>query len=310
MVFRVKHSITGLATYVPGINRLILRGTGGTDTARYCYTVWLRHLVRLRRAGLAGIPAVVAELGPGDSIGIGLAALLSGADRYHALDVVPRAFSSRNLEIFDELATLFRARTPIPGNPEFPRVLPPADDEAFPFGGVELERSLAPARVAALRDELAQGGGRAIRYVAPWSDAGVVEPNSVDLLYSQAVLEHVNDLAATYDAMRRWTRPGAWVSHSIDFKCHGMDPRWNAHWACSDAEWRLIRGNRPYLLNREPCATHLAMLAAHGFTVHDVIREKMPSAIERRQLSRRFAAISDEDLATSGVFVAAQRTGD
>ena len=34
--------LSGIATYLPGATRV--RATGGTDSARYCYSVWLRHL--------------------------------------------------------------------------------------------------------------------------------------------------------------------------------------------------------------------------------------------------------------------------
>ncbi len=121
MKLRIKAILAGLATYVPGYD--YLHATGGTDSARYCYSVWLRHLKLLHEAGaLRGVPHTVAELGPGDSIGIGLAALLSGAERYYALDVVPYPDLKSNLAIFDELVRLFRERradlggTRVPGH--------------------------------------------------------------------------------------------------------------------------------------------------------------------------------------------------
>jgi hypothetical protein len=35
----------GIATFVPGVRRLANRRAGGPASARYCYSVWLRHLV-------------------------------------------------------------------------------------------------------------------------------------------------------------------------------------------------------------------------------------------------------------------------
>ena len=112
--------LRGISTYVPGLRRLVVGGTGGTISARYCFSIWLRHLVMAARSGLNARPEVVAELGPGDSLGVGLAALLSGSDRYYAFDVIRHASNARNLEIFRELVPLFRAREPIPGADEFP----------------------------------------------------------------------------------------------------------------------------------------------------------------------------------------------
>src|SRR3977135_940863 len=41
-----------------------------TQSARYCYSVWLRHLVNAWQQGLHTLPEVVVELGPGSSQGV------------------------------------------------------------------------------------------------------------------------------------------------------------------------------------------------------------------------------------------------
>src|SRR5438552_5002216 len=114
----------GIATFVPGVNAVFGRGAGATSSARYCYSVWLRHLVTAVANGLKAPPRVVAELGPGNSLGIGLAALLSGAERYHAFDVVPHAQVKCSLAVLDVLIALFQNRADIPGPDEFPQVHP------------------------------------------------------------------------------------------------------------------------------------------------------------------------------------------
>ena len=78
--------MVGLATFIPGLSWVMakLRKTGGTDSARYCYSVWLRHLAMAHTNGLPTSPKIVAELGPGDSIGMGLAALIAGTEKYFA----------------------------------------------------------------------------------------------------------------------------------------------------------------------------------------------------------------------------------
>ena len=63
--FLVRALLGGLASYVPGLRALIIdRRDGGTASAAYCYAVWLKHLVLLRRAGMTEVPDSVAELGP------------------------------------------------------------------------------------------------------------------------------------------------------------------------------------------------------------------------------------------------------
>jgi hypothetical protein len=57
----------------------------------------------------------------------------------------------------------------------------------------------------------------------------------VDLIVSQAVLEHVDDLENTYDAFAQWLRPGGRMSHEIDFHSRGLTMPWNGHWDDRDA---------------------------------------------------------------------------
>lgn len=308
----------GLATYIPGIYKWLTRGPGGTDSARYCYTVWMRHLVQAHRAGVWNFPRAVAELGPGNSLGMGLSALLTGAERYYAFDVVEHATSAGNLAIFDQLVELFAARAPIPDENEFPAVKPFLDSYAFPgdvLTEAHLEQSLHPTRLARIRGALSNMGSEVIRYVVPWSDtsAQVSAPSkipapklgSVDMIFSQAVMEHVDDLDVAYQAMRDWLAPGGFISHQVDFKSHGTAKQWNGHWAIPALEWRLMRGRRPSLINRQPCSAHLALLAKHYFKICIEHRINTPSGIARQQLAKPFRALSDADLNTSGVYLLA-----
>jgi hypothetical protein len=311
----------GMATYIPGLRRLSGRHTGGSVSARYCYSVWLRHLSIAHAHGLTALPESVAELGPGDSLGTGLAALLSGANRLYALDVVRYAETERNLAVLDQLVDLFSRRAPIPGDDELPDVKPRLDSYAFPHAVLDegrLGRALEPDRIAAIRAAVRSSGDAAprsdgaaagirIQYSAPWSDPSVIEPESVGLVYSQAVLQHVVDLDATYDALHRWLAPRGWMSHQIDFRSHGLAREWNGHWGYSDATWKWIQGRKPYLLNRAPHSAHLALLSRHGFDVVVDQTLRRDPGIGRGRLAPRFASIDDDDLHTSGALIQSRR---
>ena len=311
--------VRGALTFVPGIDKLVPKigiGTGGTNDASYCYGVWLKHLVLLHEQGLRAVPDTVAELGPGDSLGIGLAAMLSGVNHYCALDVVRHANVESNLAIFDQLLRLFiaRAARPKKGWPDFDEYL---DDRLFPshiLDEATLSRSFAPARLSRIRAALANGGGEddgiSIRYMVPWTDEDVVERDSVDLLFSHSVLEHVVDLESTYHAMRAWLKPGGWMSHQVDFKCHGLSKEWNGFREYPEAVWKLIVGKRPFLLNREPWSVHEGLLEAHGFDVVRVMKQYIRDrGLHRTQLSSRWRDLSDDDLTCSGAFVQARKPG-
>jgi SAM-dependent methyltransferase len=300
----------GLASFVlPAA--LTNRGGGRTHSARYCYSVYLRHLVKLAEAGLPTAPRAVAEIGPGESIGTGLAALIAGAERYVGLDVKHYALRPDTLALFDELVELFRERAPIPGGDEFPTIKPELKDDAFPsriLGAERMMRALDRARLGNLRARIERGGEDSpLGHIAPWHDAGSIEPGALDWIFSQAVMEHVDDLALTYRACREWLKPGGVMSHQIDMKSHGTAEAWNGHWAYSDAMWRVVRGRRLYLINRAPASAHRAAMAAAGFTIatdQPVIRR---DGLPKARLAARYREMSDDDAVTAGLFVIARR---
>ena len=303
--------LKGLGTYVLPAG-LYNRQLSGTENARYCYSVFLRHLVQLDAFGGDTDPRHVAELGPGFTIGIGLAALLAGADRYDGFDTKSYDIAEPTRRVFEDLVELFEARAPIPDETALSEIKPRLDNYRFPahiLAEDRLARALAPERLARFRAAL-RGESEdksMIRYVAPWNDAAKVEPESVDWIFSQAVMEHVDDLAGAYQACARWLRPGGVMTHQIDFRCHNTAREWNGHWARSDLTWTLIRGARPFLLNREPYSRHRRLMQDCGFEILGEQLANLKDGIDRAALATRFRDMSDADLATSGAFVAARK---
>lgn len=308
--------LKGMGTYLPGITIFVQKKSGatvGTSSARYCYSVWLRHLVIAYKNGFLEHPKVVAELGPGDSLGIGLSALISGADAYYGLDVIEFANKESNMEIFDDLVELFLNKSPIPDDKEFPRLKPFLDSYEFPnyiFGDNYFKTILSKDRLDKIRDLIKPVSNCvsdefSIKYIVPWDDEKVILKNSVDMIISQAVLEHVNDLDESYIAMHKWLKPGGFMSHEIDFKCHRISTNWDCHWTYSDFIWKLIMGKRKYFLNRHPYSVHINSLENSGFKIICDIKNNTKSSIKRKNLAKRFIGISDDDLTTSEVFIQA-----
>lgn len=313
MNMQISTVLKGALTFIPGITKVkpkIGIGTGGTNSARYCYGVWLKHLVMLHENEMRAMPRSVAELGPGDSLGIGLAAMLSGVDHYVALDVVKHADNKLNLTIFDELLQLFQARAarPTKGWPDYDGYL---DDGLFPshiLTESRLSASLDPARIAKIRKALANPTHRqddiSIKYMVPWHDVRIIEKGSADLILSHSVLEHVVDLETTYRAMHSWLKPGGWMSHQIDFKSHGLSREWNGYRQYPEPVWKLVLGTRPFLLNRQPYSVHLDLFKRNDFEVICNLQQHIiDRGIKRSQLSRYWRHISDADLTCSGAFI-------
>jgi hypothetical protein len=279
---------------------------GGNALARYCYSVWLRHLVNIRRGGFAGPMRTVAELGPGDSLGTGIAALLSGADEYYGLDVVSYLRSGGNL--LDEIAELYARRVDIPD--EFPDLHPKLDTCRFPAEYLtpdDMARNLAPDRLSQIRRALGEMGTRhgkiLVQYWVPWSDPAVVQEGSVDVAFSQAVMEHVEEIELTYEALWRWLRPGGMMSHQIDFRSHGLATVWNGHWTYSNWLFRVAKGRRPYLINRHPKSAHSNSVRAQRFEIVYELPIAGESGITRDELDRGFRHLSEQDMSTCGLFI-------
>jgi hypothetical protein len=307
----MKQLIKGIVTFVPGAYRALSRKrSDGTDSARYCYSVWLRHVVMAHHNGLSTCPRVAAELGPGDSIGIGLAALLSGVDKYYAFDIVEYADVGRNVAIFDDLIALFAGKEDIPGDDEFPRVEPKLDCYAFPNDVLTDERlraALEPGRLKMIRASILDMNrpGSVVQYKVPWYDSTIVEEDSLDMIFSQAVLEHVDEIKLTYGKMHTWLKPNGVMSHAIDFKSHDSADEWNGHWAYGDSVWKIVRGKRPYLINRLPHSHHIDLIHKNGFKIVCDITTQIPSNIAIDNVAPRFREMKDEDLITGSAFIQA-----
>ena len=221
----ITKQLKGILTYVPGLYRLLRqKKLGGSTSAAYCYEVWIKHITLLNQSGLNGVPKSVAELGPGDTIGVGLCALLSGSEKYTGLDVYSFSSVQENLECLDALVELFESKSPCPG-PSWPDYQEYLDERSFPSHILTpeiLSHTLRPARIRQIRDQIElaaeasidnEYSGPVIDYIVPWNEKRNMKPGSVDLIISHSVLEHVADIEHTIEACHCWLRPGGCMSH-------------------------------------------------------------------------------------------------
>lgn len=324
----IRPIITGLLSCIPGMKKLhyrLSKGKIGDVSARRCYSIWMRHLSRANQNGiLDGVPSTIAELGPGNSLGTGLAGLISGAEKYYGFDVVEYCSSTETLRLFDGIVELFKRKADIPDESEFPDLKPFLDSYKFPnhiFANGRFEKAVCDERIAKLRNAVAlfskkSGGkrinnkeeaiaGKVISYYVPWDKIELIEEMTVDMIYSQAVMEHVDDLSGAYKKMRLWLKPGGIISHQIDFKSHGTAAKWNGQWAYGDFIWKIIKGGKPYLINRAPHSRHISLLKSEGLKIACDIRVEKTDGIQREKLARRFKTLSDDDLRISGAFIQA-----
>ncbi len=301
----IRPLVKGALTFVPGADRILPKPIAGSrPPSSYFYGVWLKHLSYLLDLGFP-MPNSVAELGPGDSLGIGICALLSGAQRYVGLDIYAHTAPRENVRMLHELAELFGTCAPRPtkGWPDFDALL---DESLFLRG---FKPRITDERVQSIERALLneRADGLTCAYKVPWFRPEVIEESSADLVISHAVLEHVQDIRQTYAALHRWLVPGGVMTHQIDFRSHDLAPAWNGHRAISEGVWRIMMGRRPYLINREPWSAHARAISECGFKIINVKLLLRQDGIRRQQLTRRWKDLSDEDFSCAEAFVQAQK---
>lgn len=145
-----------------------------THDAKVYYSVWMKHLCFLNAGGSVGVPQRVAEIGPGSTLGVGLSALLSGAQEYYGFDLVAHTTIDENLRLLDELVELFRNKSGVGNSGGFPNYRGLVDAALFPSHILkerDLSEGLSPTRIASIRRALSEGWSGPehdirIRYVA------------------------------------------------------------------------------------------------------------------------------------------------
>lgn len=214
----------------------------------------------------------VLEYGPGDFPGTALMMLASGAASVTCVDRFPLlAWSVFNLEMLEKL---------VQGLPEQGKdaALRAFVDPSRP------EKGFNPAR---LRYQVSASGLSGLR-------------GAVDLVVSRAVLEHVNDLAATFLDIEAALVPGGVAVHQVDLKSHRLHQRneldfltwpdwmWKAMFSGKGAPNRL----RVDSYRRAIAGTSLDTLLMDPIDLYpaEIIQQVRP------QLPTAFAGLSNEEL--------------
>jgi len=292
--------------------------TGGTSEASYCYSVWMRHASMIYEQLPDFRFNSVLEFGPGDTFGVGMAALMGGAKRYVAID----AQSYVRIELCraheSKLKTMYSRKSTIPHGDNFADVRPVLKNYDFPQHileayGVLKESEWVDRFPAGLLSKKSldsfQSGDGIIQYAAPClpNELGAhVQDSSICLCLSQAVMEHVQDPQVAYTAMFEALRPGGVISHQIDFKSHGTSYDWNGHWVYSERQWSIARDRKTFRdINRLSLSDHLKLMKEAGFKIWNVKRVEMHSDLSRSELHDSFKHLTDDDIVTSGAHVIA-----
>jgi SAM-dependent methyltransferase len=251
---------------------------GHMETAKYAVSVFADHV---NNAFPRGLPrgAAVLELGPGDSLASALVAAAHGSSKVYLVDVA--AFAQTDPGFYRSLAdSLARTGLKVP----------------------DIRNAKTLAEILALCNaEYLTDGLKSLRRIPD---------QSVDLIWSQAVLEHVRkaEFETTIAELFRILKPHGKASHAIDFKDHLTEGLNNLRF--SERLWESeLFATSGFYTNRIHAPAMLKMFENCGFENIEVRKEwhwgKLP--IRRSVLDRSFKTVPEEDLLISGIKVMMNR---
>lgn len=219
-----------LARFLPGFYVRLTAQTGrgegesnSDEVADYFYQCCqdYREQLGLDEAGFKAYLSekTVLEYGPGDILGVALLFHAYGAKTIHCVDRFPlNKISEKNILVYQALINCLtgdekqRAMNVfnVPGNPE------------SGFNRNVIEYSVTHSGLSG-------------------------KTNAYDLIISRAVLEHVNDLDATFLDIKNALKPAGTSIHKVDLKSHGLDryqPFDFLTW--SNASYRLMYSHKGF----------------------------------------------------------------
>jgi SAM-dependent methyltransferase len=251
---------------------------GYMDSPIYALGVFEAHVVR---AGLGGHlqGMTIVEMGPGDSIATAIIAKCHGA-RAILLDV--GHFAKEDLRPYLALCELPRKRG----------LEPPDLSRASTLQDV----------LSACNAEYLTGG------LVSWQQ---ITSNTVDFVFSQAVLEHIpkEEFLPTMQECRRVMRAGSIVSHTVDLRDHLGDALNSLRFSEDIWESNLFKSSGFYT-NRIRYTNMLKMFDAAGFVVDktEVLRwDRLPTS--RKKLAPPFRLMPEDELCISGFNICLRVSG-
>lgn len=226
------------------------------------------------------------EYGPGDLPGVAALMVARGAEKVFCVDRFPLVnLSEKNASVMRQL---------IDGS-----------------HGVERDRLMAC--LANPNDPSAGFDPRRIEYVVRPSGLSGLR-SAVDMVFSRAVLEHVNDLEATFADMTAALRPEALAIHLVDLRSHGLhkvNPLDFLEW--SPALWNLMYSEKG-VPNRWRIDKYRAAVAQLPVNLLSLAATKLASNEQVRQvrpgLADLFQGVSDDDLRWLGFWLVFRKRAD
>lgn len=272
-----KKKLRSLISYIFLLKNILRKSGTSPSSGSYYFNIYSSHKEKLIQAGFDFPGETIGEFGPGDTLGVGICALLDGFNKYIALDTIRHVNLNKNMQAYLEIVNFYNVN----------------NDQIV---SIENELKNLP------------DGSKKIKYYVPWNLDNIIVENSTDLIISNAVLEHVLDLDNIYKIMYKWLKPGGYISHVIDYGAHEYSDNWYEHLYVSDSYWRFLMHGRMYPINRVSHSYHLNKISEAGFTILISERNKDTKADALKINKSICKFFNEDDLCTkSGLIIAQKR---
>lgn len=247
---------------------------GFMEQPDYAYNVFQKHFERATAEKLLKPGFVSLELGPGESLSSALISNSFGSSKAYIVDVA--RFATENLSAYQKMVDYLRTKNLAVVDIEETQSV---DEVMELYGGCYLTSGLDSLRS--------------------------IEDNSVDFIWSHAVLEHVGrgEFLETMKELHRIIRDNGVCSHVVDLRDHLELSLNNLRF--SERVWESdLMANSGFYTNRIQYSQMLMMFEEAGFEVVTSETKTWDSLpIKRSQLNKQFQDISEEELCVSGFSV-------
>lgn len=147
-----------------------------------------------------------------------------------------------------------------------------------------------------------------IKYYAPWWRQDKIVDNSLDIIISTAVMEHVLPLQETYKTIFKWIKLGGFCSHIIDYGAHEFSDCWYEHWYHSDVLWKIFMHGRKYPISRMPHSYHMDCIEKAGFSIQSIIPSYQSNSADKNKISKTIVDyFNDSDLCIKSAIIVAKK---
>lgn len=236
---------------------------------------WIQTTTRTIGVDVEG--ASLLEIGPGHSLGIANALLLTGAKRVVPIDIR--------------------------------RLADPSDKTYLPAVEQELRRR---GLLAAEKNPTVGRGRAGLDYTMVSPRSGWPFPNeSFEIVYSFYSGEHLRAPARVLAEAYRVLKPGGVCLQRIDLKDH-YDPEgdWLGFLRYDEWLWELMHSERGRWCNRLRAPQWRALVSEHFDEIvsFEEIRKPLPIAFDPEQLAKVFRGYSREDLGVAEIWLAARKS--